>query len=49
MDRVNRLFAEYAALHRQGAQHEEIFATLRTEIEALSAKERLNLRSRLRA
>lgn len=49
MDKVNKLFAQYAALHRQGAQSDEIFAALRPEIEALSPKERLNLRSRIRA
>lgn len=49
MDKVNKLFAQYAALHRQGAQHDEIFAALRPEIEALSPKDRLNLRSRVRA
>jgi hypothetical protein len=49
MDKVNKLFAQYAALHRQGAQPDEIFAALRPEIEALSPKERLNLRSRVRA
>lgn len=49
MDKVNKLFAQYAALHRQGAQSDEIFAALRPEIEALSPKERLNLRSRVRA
>jgi len=41
--------SQYAALHRQGAQSDEIFAALRPEIEALSPKERLNLRSRIRA
>lgn len=49
MDKVNKLFAQYAALHRQGAKTDEIFAALRPEIEALSPKERLNLRSRIRA
>ncbi len=49
MDKVNKLFAQYAALHRQGAQSDEIFAALRSEIEALTPKERLNLRSRVRA